>query len=344
MSLNWGIAGCGLISFDFAQSLKKCVHPNKLVAVASTDKERALQFAQKVRKWHENPMVYGSYDELFSDSNVDIVYVGVVNHKHKEVAIRALECGKHVLCEKPLGVNLQEAMEMFRAANANGRFLMEATWSRFFPAYKKLRQIIERKELGEVVGCGANFTTKALPKNRYWPAGGASPLNDIGSYCVQFAHWAMREFGKPVKITADCGKNEEGCDLWDAIILQYPEGRKATLFLSSEDCAPNCGYVSFERGYVAVGPNFWCPEKLTLKREGDEQPEEIEYPLEDDGAYNFANSSGLRYEADHCFECIHEGELESCVHGREESFKTIEVLDKIRAQLGITYLEGKDEC
>jgi len=343
MSLNWGIVGCGLISHDFAQAMRKCIHPNKLVAVAASEKQRAENFAEKIRKYgHEDLMVYGSYAEIFSDSNVDIVYIGVVNHKHHEVTLQALEAGKHVLCEKPMGVDLNQAQEMYRKANEKGRFFMEATWSRFFPAYKKLRCIIESKELGEVVGCGANFCTKALPKNRFWIEAGASPLNDIGSYCVQFAHWAMRD--KPTKIVADCGKNERGCDLWDAIILQFPENRKAVLFLSTQDTAPNKGFVSFERGYVELGDQFWCPEKLKVQRENENEPEEYEYPLDDDGNYNFDKSSGLRYEADHVFECIREGEMESCVHGREESFKTIEVLDKIRAQLGITYLCNEDEC
>jgi len=343
MALNWGIVGCGLISHDFAQAMRKCIHPNKLVAIASSDKQKAENLAEKIRKYgHEDFMVYGSYAEIFSDSNVDIVYIGVVNHKHHDVAMQAMDAGKHVLCEKPIGVNLGEAQEMYRKANEKGRFFMEATWSRFFPAYKKLRQVIESKELGEVVGCGATFCTKALSKNRFWPEAGASPLNDIGSYCVQFANWANHG-QKPTKITADCGKNSSGCDLWDAIILQFPENRKAVLFLSTVDAAHNTGFVSFERGYVELGDNFWCPEKLTIQREDDEKPEEHEYPLDDDGKYNFAKSSGLRYETDHVFECLREGELESSVHGREESFKTIEVLDKIREQLGITYLNEAEK-
>ena len=90
------------------------------------------------------------------------MYVGVVHQEHKNVVLDALEAGKNVLCEKPIGVNAKEAKEMFEKAKEKNLFLMEATWSRFFPPYKHIRKIIHDGTLGKVIGAGANFSVPSL--------------------------------------------------------------------------------------------------------------------------------------------------------------------------------------
>uniref|UniRef100_A0AC34R5Z6 Gfo/Idh/MocA-like oxidoreductase N-terminal domain-containing protein n=1 Tax=Panagrolaimus sp. JU765 TaxID=591449 RepID=A0AC34R5Z6_9BILA len=154
--LRWGIIGCGLISHDFVLSMKNCKTKNKIVAVAARNLEKAENFKTQTNL-ENSVVVYGSYDELLADKNVDIVYIGVVNHEHVPIGIKALEVGKPLLAEKPIGPNVKEAKKLFEKAKEKNLFLMEATWSRFSPVYQEIRKIIDEKTLGNVVGVNATF-------------------------------------------------------------------------------------------------------------------------------------------------------------------------------------------
>ena len=106
-TLRWGICGCGKISSDFANAISM-TSGSSLVAVAARNAERSVKFAQ--RHSHSTgvvPRAYSSYDDIMQDSDVDIIYVGTINTTHKEVSLAALAVGKHVLCEKPLGLSRQ---------------------------------------------------------------------------------------------------------------------------------------------------------------------------------------------------------------------------------------------
>lgn len=147
MALRWGVAGAGSVSRDFAsvvESLSSDEH--RIVAVAARDLSRAEEFAQ----CFDIPTAYGSYLELARDPNVEVVYIGVLNHKHLEVSLLMLEHGKHVLCEKPLCLNEKQARQLIECAKQKNLFLMEGIWSRFFPSYKYIREQIEKGKLGEV--------------------------------------------------------------------------------------------------------------------------------------------------------------------------------------------------
>ncbi|KAE9553383.1 hypothetical protein FO519_003393 [Halicephalobus sp. NKZ332] len=336
--LRWGIVGCGEISHDFAQAMRKCVNNNKIVAVAARDCDRAENFKKKLNL-DQSVKVYGSYDELFEDKDVDVVYIGTVNHEHAPTTLKALDYGKHVLCEKPIAPNVKEAKPLFQKAKEKNCFLMEATWSRFFPVYKEVKKIINEKKLGEVTAAFANFGVSKLPQNRYWVEEGQTPIVDIGSYTVQFANWAFQ--GRPQKVTAVAGKNEQGCDLWTSMILEFPNGGKANLCCSGVEDYPNSAFISLTKGYLEIPNFFWCPQKLIIhpgpRKQREPETEPLVFPLNDDAKYNFNFSSGLRYEADHVFDCLKEGKKESDVHSFDESLKILEILDEVRRQIGVVY-------
>uniref|UniRef100_A0AC35EVS3 Gfo/Idh/MocA-like oxidoreductase N-terminal domain-containing protein n=1 Tax=Panagrolaimus sp. PS1159 TaxID=55785 RepID=A0AC35EVS3_9BILA len=313
--LKWGIVGCGKISHDFAKAMKNCVNPNKIHALAASKKEKA----DKLKK------------ELELDDN------------HKDVVFQAIEAGKNILCEKPIGVNVKEAKEMYEKAKEKNVFLMEATWSRFFPAYQHIRKVVKDGSLGKILGAGANFCVPSLDDNRKLPNEGSTPANDIGIYAVQYALWCIGE--KPDKIVATGELDKNGCDIWASIILKFPSGAKATLFYSSVDNSPNTAYVSFKDGHIEIPGYFWCPEEIIIY-EGDVEeskprPPPMKFPFNDDSKYNFNHSSGLRYEADHVYECLSAGKKSSDVHTPDESLKVLEVLDEIRKQIGVVYRQDK---
>uniref|UniRef100_A0A2K6JMQ6 Trans-1,2-dihydrobenzene-1,2-diol dehydrogenase n=2 Tax=Rhinopithecus TaxID=542827 RepID=A0A2K6JMQ6_RHIBE len=207
MAVRWGIVSVGLISSDFTavlQTLPRSEH--QVVAVAARDLSRAKEFAQK----HDIPKAYGSYEELAKDPNVEVAYVGTQHPQHKAAVMLCLAAGKAVLCEKPMGVNAAEVREMVTEARSRGLFLMEAIWTRFFPASEALRSVLAQGTLGDLRVARAEFGKNLthVPRAVDWAqAGGA--LLDLGIYCVQFISMV---FGgqKPEKISVVGRRHETG--------------------------------------------------------------------------------------------------------------------------------------
>ena len=145
MTLNWGIACTGLICQDFATALDTLESDQHVLrAVAARKLEDAAKFAQRFNMVAH----YDSYDALFADPDVDIVYVGSIIPAHKDLCIRALKAGKHVLCEKTMCVNGAEQEEILDTARVEKRFFMEAIWTRFFPIIDRLRMELNNKTIG----------------------------------------------------------------------------------------------------------------------------------------------------------------------------------------------------
>lgn len=154
MALKWGIASAGLISYDFANVLTTfSKDEHEVLAVGARDLKRAQKFAKRF----EIPKAYGNYIELAKDGNVDAVYIGVLNPQHFEVSMLMLEHGKHVLCEKPLCMNEKQSRQLIEYAKQKNLFLMEAIWSRCFPAYAYVRQRIQEGALGDIVSVDAEL-------------------------------------------------------------------------------------------------------------------------------------------------------------------------------------------
>uniref|UniRef100_A0A8C0PLT3 Trans-1,2-dihydrobenzene-1,2-diol dehydrogenase n=2 Tax=Canis lupus familiaris TaxID=9615 RepID=A0A8C0PLT3_CANLF len=207
MALRWGIVSAGLISSDFTTvlgTLPRSEH--QVVAVAARDLSRAKEFARK----HDIPKAYGSYEELAKDPNVEVAYIGTQHPQHKAAVLLCLAAGKAVLCEKPMGVNAAEVREMVAEARSRGLFLMEAIWTRFFPAIEALRAALSQGTLGELrvarAEFGKNFTH--IPRSVDWAQAGGGLL-DLGIYCIQFISMV---FGgqKPEKISAVGRRYETG--------------------------------------------------------------------------------------------------------------------------------------
>ncbi|KAL8176819.1 UNVERIFIED_CONTAM: hypothetical protein K2H54_039002 [Gekko kuhli] len=182
---RWGICSAGKISHDFLVVLKTLPpEDHKVVAIASRELSRAQKYAQT----HNIPNAYGSYAELAQDPDVDVVYVGVIHPYHLPSTLLFIQAGKNVLCEKPLGMNSAEVKVMVRAAREKGVFLMEALWSRFFPASEKLCSLLRQGAIGDVMVVHGQFGFPLLTVPRFSEkVQGGGGLLAIGVYCVQFA-------------------------------------------------------------------------------------------------------------------------------------------------------------
>lgn len=159
MVLKWGIASAGHIAHDFVNALgtlSKDEH--QVVAVGARDLNRAKEFAQRFHI----PKAYGSYLELAKDPNVEVVHIGTYDIHHMEVALLMLENGKHILVEKPMGMNEKEVQKIIAYAKQKKLFAMEGIWSRSFTCYEYIRKQIDSGKLGDIVSVQVTFGAEGL--------------------------------------------------------------------------------------------------------------------------------------------------------------------------------------
>ena len=178
-----------------------------LVGVASRDLGRAEEYA---RKW-EIPRAYGSYDALLEDPEIEAVYISLPNTMHPEWSIRAVEAGKHVLCEKPFSRHPEEIEAAFDAADRAGRLLSEAFMYRHNPQTKRLKQLVDEGAIGELRLLRTTFSYSLYdPENirlRTDVEGGA--LMDVGCYCVSGQRLLA---GEPERVNGHAWFGETGTD------------------------------------------------------------------------------------------------------------------------------------
>ena len=223
--LRIGILGAARIAPQALIRPARVVAEAEVVAVAARDEARAQRFAQK----HGIPRVHGSYKALLEDPEIDAVYNPLPNALHCEWTVRALEAGKHVLCEKPLASNADEAERMAETAERTGRVLDEAFHWRAHPLASRMREIVDSGELGAVLHVEAILCIPFLIPGdiRYqWDLGGGATM-DTGCYTVSVVrHLAAAE---PEVLRADARLSSPKVDRWMRAELRFPDGRTGTV-------------------------------------------------------------------------------------------------------------------
>ena len=231
MSIRWGFLGAGWIA---TKALAPAVHNASnaaLYAVASQDLKRSSALGPV--------KVHATYEELLADPMVDAVYISLTNDVHCEWSIKALNAGKHVLCEKPLAMDTNQVKSMIQAATANQRFLVEAVWTRWHPRFVRMTEVIKSGSLGEIHQFDSAFTFPGSLEGNYRQdikKGGGS-LFDVGPYVI---HSLIAFFGEQMdfgltSITRNLG--ETGIDLttnFDALINSSIQAIGETSFEKSE--------------------------------------------------------------------------------------------------------------
>ncbi len=319
--IRWGILGPGKIARSFANDLK-LVENARLVAVASRNMQRAMSFAEE----YDIAKVFDNYNELFESEMVEVVYIATPHVFHKDLAIQAMEHGKHVLCEKPLGVNSAEVDEMIKTASKNKVFLMEALWSRFNPTIRKVKDLLDQGALGELTYVNADFAFYAMdrPKeSRLFNldlAGGT--LLDIGIYPVFLSYIFL---GMPDEIKASSSFNEHGTEIQTSIIFKYPKAQ-AILNSSFTHNSRMSAEIAGRKCNVTLAPRFHESRGYTLDIDGNQQS--FELPIIGRGYY---------YEIIEVMDCIRGNTLESGLWSHVDSKNLISLLDEIRTITGIRF-------
>jgi xylose dehydrogenase (NAD/NADP) len=200
--LNWGLLSTARINSALIPPLHKSAR-NRLLAVASRGKERAEAYA---REWHI-PRAHDSYEALLADPEIDVIYNPLPNNLHAEWTIKAVQAGKHVLCEKPIALTVADVDAITDAAKKNGRVVAEAFMYRHHPQTLKVKEVVDSGTLGRVRLIKGAFTFSLTHPNdiRTDLAMGGGSIWDVGCYPISYAR--MLVGAEPVEV---CGWQVKG--------------------------------------------------------------------------------------------------------------------------------------
>jgi predicted dehydrogenase len=319
--IRWGILSTGRIAATFVEDLR--LLPDAVVtAVGSRTEGAAKRFAAA----HGIPTAHGSWRALAEDPDVDVVYVATPHSGHLAATMTVLDAGKAALTEKPIALDVAQATDLFDAARERGLFLMEAMWTRFIPAVRRATELVASGAIGRVSSVSADFGFVAPDDETHRlhaKALGGGALLDVGIYPATMAHLFL---GAPDEIRAWADIGPQGTDRNTAMIFGYASGALASLTCSLVAATPWLVVIAGTEGRIDL-PSVTSPAHLTLHR--------------DDRAAELVDLSyagrGYHFEAAHVHTCLRDGLIESPVMPHAESLAVMTTLDRVRAQIGVTY-------
>jgi len=319
--IKWGIIGLGTIAHQFANDLM-LVEEAELVAVASRSFDKAQEFAEK----YDCKKAHDSYDAIINDPEIDILYIATPHNSHAVLTIKALQNNKHVLCEKPLALNYNDALQMIEASRKNNKFFMEAFWTRFNPSFREAFSKIKNGEIGEVKYINADFAFCANlegigNRNTDLKLGGGALL-DIGVYPLFLCYIVL---GIPNEIVAMSNFYKTGADVQTSMILQY-ENAQAILHASFVSTSNIKATINGTKGRINLNTLWHEAQSFTLN--ADNKEEEILLPTK---------GKGFTYEIEECHHCIKENRIESELWSHQNSLELINIVDQVRSQIGLEY-------
>lgn len=320
--VRWGIIGLGKIANKFASDMLR-VEGAILQGVASRDIEKARQFGQKYQSVNH----YGSYEDLANDPTIDVIYVATPHVFHFENTMLCLERGKSVLCEKPMGMNVEEVSTMIAKAKSRNLFLMEGLWTRFIPATEKLIQLLNDKIIGELISVHADFGFKGdfnLQSRVYNKSLGGGSLLDIGIYPIYLSLLAL---GIPSRIKATARMMETDVDSFCAMLFDYDNSAKAVLECTFESDTPTEAYIYGSTGSLKMHNRFHHTQKITWYQ-GKDVKQVFELPYE---------GNGYGYEIEEANRCVKNRSIESQKLSHQMSVNLATVMDTVRKEIGLIY-------
>lgn len=337
--LSWGILATGKIARSFARDVARSRH-GRVVAVGSRSRLNAGDFARAFNV----PCAHASYEDLLADPDVQAVYLATPHPQHGEWAIKAAGAGKHVLCEKPAGLNHAEVLAMARAAREHRVVFMEAFMYRCHPQTERIVEIIRGGALGEIklIQAAFGFDCPFDPASRIWSnAAGGGGILDVGCYPVSMARLlagaaAGLPFLDPVEVTgAGQLHPQTGVDVVAAATLKFATGLVAQIAASIGVSQDNSLWIYGTGGRLHV-PAPWIPPsngaeaRMSLHRQGRTEEISVVTP---DPLYAL--------EADAFAAAVAAGLAEVPAMSVDDSLGNMAALDRWRAAIGLLYEQEK---
>ena len=319
--IRWGVLGYARIARESVIPAIRRAGNSEFVTLASRDAAKLAESSVRFTGGHKN---YVGYEELLRDPGVDAVYIPLPNSQHADWAIRAMEHGKHVLCEKPMALDAAECRRMIAAAEKNNVKLMEAFMYRYTDRTRKVVETLRSGVLGEVKFVQASFRfLLANPASiKLQPALGGGALYDVGCYPVNFAGLVADVVtgvapgvARPESVKVECVRSG-GVDRLFSALLKYPSGLVAAL---------HCGVNAHKRvgaeivgteGVLEIADTFFDPAGALVLTRGEERTE-----------IAVAESDRYRAEVEDFAAAILEGRAPA--FGLAETLRNAEVLDRL---------------
>ena len=283
----------------------------KLIAVASRSIDKANSFSREF----SIEKSFGSYSELFKDNDVEIVYIATPNNLHKEEIEEALLNSKHVLCEKPITLNPNDAIELYKLAEIKNLFLMEGLWTYFLPGYQQLSKIINEGTIGKIksVRLTYGFAPQGERRERKLLSKlGGGALLDIGIYNLGLLYALGL---KELSISSTKVKfNEYNTDSFSETTFISPNGAVIDSIDAIDQEYPRLCTIIGDRGDIII-PDF----------------QHLTFLIVNDKEYSFpVDINGFEYEIRECRNCIKEGKTHSDIYSPEISISLSKMLYRIR--------------
>jgi predicted dehydrogenase len=349
--------GTGLISSWFVADLilsredAKAYHI--VQAIGSSSLKKGSAFVAKHIPG-TTPKVYGSYDELYQDPDVDVVYIGTPHAFHKKNCLDAIAAGKHVLCEKAFTITSKEAEDVFAAARAKDTFIMEAMWTRFAPLVLTLqKKLFEEKVIGDVrrafcdFGLDMDIAALGVDSRLKNPGLGAGSLLDIGIYSLTWGLLTLdarigEQAEKPNIVAVQTLSDR--IDISSSFLLQYPSTGRQGILTSTTESKTDHAFCRIEgtQGHIIVeGIAASAPDTFMVysKNPGSSKGDVSGKTVKPNGEiFKFDRvGMGFYWEADAVAVNIVEGKRENAIMPHAETLRLMRIMDEIRRQGGARF-------
>ena len=312
-TLNYGIISAATIVPRFVAGLNESKH-SKAIAIGASSLDRSQKLADKLAI----PKAYGSYLEVYQDSEVDVVYIANINDQHFPQIMEALAHGKHVICEKPMVLTTDHAKKAFAFAKEHGLFLMEAQKTLFLPTTNFIKEKIEDKDFGELrqVTLNASWLID-FPKSHWiYDHHQAGVLFSSASYIIEYLLYLLDNPKFEYKAMAHLGSKQEIDDV--SITFKFNEKLIVSSQLSMIVKTNNEANFYFDKAKVTVN-KFWSSNKLEILHHESNEVETV----------TFEKAAEMVYEINHIYQCLMDNSIQSPIMSEEITTTCVSLVEEI---------------
>jgi predicted dehydrogenase len=355
---RWGILGTGYVARKFAHGLKASSEMS-VAAVASRSVDSARGFADAFGV----PAAFGSYDEAVYHADVDAFYIATPPSTHRDLALTCIGAGKPALIEKPFAADGSAARAIVEAAQTRNVFCMEAMWTRFLPAVRRVKALIDEGAIGEIrmlMGSFGAAEAQSPDNNLFNAALGGGALLDRAVYPISLAFHFL---GKPLSALGETTTGPSGVDEQAAVILRYANGALASFTATLLTLPRNDFTIMGARGQIHLEGPIYRPTGYRVTPVTEAVRGKGAYSKGDalkesglvQGTYQRLNGllapwlarhgkrfaayyagNGYHYEAEEVMRCVREGRNESALMPLGETLGIMETIDALRAQSSVS--------
>ena len=316
--INFGIIGTGRIAQQFIDEAQKNQKID-IVGICARNFEKTVDIAKK----YNIDKPYGSASEMLKDEEIDAVYIATMHPTHFAYTMKALNAGKHVLCEKPAVLKKEELEEVIKLAEEKKLLFMEAMTVGFNPLYRQMKDLIKNGQIGTVVHVESSFGSRSTKVHKHNPKQAGGALYDIGIYNIFLLTDLL---GIPNEVDVKARENRWGVEGSVTGIFEYSKGITGIFYATMDSISGNSAKIIGTDGMIEIPDTWTVAEKFILKKLGEE-----------DRSFEVKGNKWLGYEMDSFTESLLNGEAENATMTYKKSMNLHRTIDMVKEKLGFKY-------